>query len=60
MTESEPETTPLDPKEAMRQALERKKNRERPSAAAGTNPDRGHGHSHGPAGGQREFRRKSG
>lgn len=61
MSESEP--TPeehLDPKEAMRQALERKKQKEHFSASHGVEADRGEGHAHGKVGGKREFRRKSG
>jgi len=50
----------LDPKEAMRQALERKKAAEHLSAAQGVEADRGQGHTHGKVGGKREFRRKSG
>ncbi len=61
MSESEkPHQEPLDPKEAMRLALERKKAAEHRSAAAGVEVDRGHGHAHGKVGGKREFRRKSG
>lgn len=51
---------PLDPKEAMRQALERKKQAEHLSASHGVEADRGRGHAHGKVGGKREFRRKSG
>ncbi|HMS37408.1 MAG TPA: DUF5302 domain-containing protein [Arachnia sp.] len=58
-TESnEPEK--LDPKEAMRQALERKKQAEHMSASHGITADREAGHIHGKAAGKREFRRKSG
>lgn len=50
----------LDPKEAMRQALERKKQAEHMSASHGVTADRGEVHAHGKVGGKREFRRKSG
>lgn len=60
MNESEQADQPLDPKEAMRQALERKKERERPSSAPGVSTDRDQGHAQGQAGSHREFRRKSG
>ncbi len=50
----------LDPKEAMRQALERKKQAEHMSASHGITADREAGHTHGKAAGKREFRRKSG
>ncbi|MHA6508244.1 DUF5302 domain-containing protein [Tessaracoccus sp. Y1736] len=60
MSESEQPTEKLDPKEAMRQALERKKAAEHLSAAQGVEADRGQGHAHGKVGGKREFRRKSG
>lgn len=52
---------PLDPKEAMRQALERKKQAERHAAGGGGHGDRRQGgQAHGPVGGHREFRRKAG
>ena len=58
-TESnEPEK--LDPKEAMRQALERKKQAEHMSSSHGVSADRGVVHTHGKVGAKREFRRKSG
>ena len=61
MSESvEPEEERLDPKEAMRQALERKKHNEHFSASHGAGAERGEGHAHGKVGGKREFRRKSG
>ena len=60
MSESEQPTEKLDPKEAMRQALERKKAAEHLSAAQGVEADRGQGRAHGKVGGKREFRRKSG
>lgn len=44
----------------MRQALERKKHKERHSAAHGIEAERGSVHTHGKIGGKREFRRKSG
>lgn len=50
----------LDPKEAMRQALERKKQKEHFSSSHGIESERGEAHAHGQAGGKREFRRKSG
>ena len=58
-TESnEPEK--IDPKEAMRQALERKKQAEHMSSSHGVTADRREAHTHGKVGGKREFRRKSG
>lgn len=61
MSESEePQEERLDPKEAMRQALERKKAAEHLSAASGVRVERGQGQAHGKVGGKREFRRKSG
>lgn len=52
---------PLDPKEAMRQALEKKKQALHGSAAAGPTGDQKiSGGPHGQAGGKRVFRRKSG
>ena len=50
----------LDPKEAMRQALDRKKQQEHFSASHGVGSERGEAHAHGKVGGKREFRRKSG
>lgn len=50
---------PLDPKEAMRQALERKKAHEGVPNADGP-AGRGGGQPHGKAGAKRTFRRKSG
>lgn len=44
----------------MRQALERKKQKERFSASHGVDAERGEVHAHGQVGGKREFRRKSG
>lgn len=44
----------------MRQALERKKQKEHFSSSHGVDVDRGEGHTHGKVGGKREFRRKSG
>ncbi|MBB1508796.1 DUF5302 domain-containing protein [Tessaracoccus sp. MC1756] len=61
MSDAEQTDAPLDPKEAMRQALERKKQAEHLSANAGTHGERKQGgQAHGPAVGRREFRRKSG
>ena len=61
MSDSEqPQEERLDPKEAMRQALERKKQKEHFSAAHGGDAERGEVHAHGQVGGKREFRRKSG
>lgn len=53
---------PVDPKEAMRQALERKKAAQHASAAAGPegSGDKAKGGAHGQQGGKRVFRRKSG
>ena len=56
----EQEPAKLDPKEAMRQALERKKQAEHMSSSHGVTADRGEAHTHGKVGGKREFRRKSG
>lgn len=52
--------TPPDPKEAMRLALERKKQNEHQSSAHGINSDKSQGRAHSQMGGKREFRRKSG
>lgn len=61
MSESEePQQDKLDPKEAMRQALERKKQKEHFSASQGVEAGKAEGHAHGKVGGKREFRRKSG
>ncbi|SHJ66770.1 hypothetical protein SAMN02745244_03002 [Tessaracoccus bendigoensis DSM 12906] len=61
MSESdEPQVEQVDPKEAMRQALDRKKQKEHFSASHGVDAERGEGHAHGKVGGKREFRRKSG
>lgn len=61
MTEPESTDAPLDPKEAMRLALERKKQAEHQSAAHGINADRNQGgRAHSQMGGKRQFRRKSG
>lgn len=59
MTEQHDEK-PLDPKEAMRQALERKKQAESHHGTGGPDTDRAQGHAHGQMGGKRQFRRKSG
>ncbi|MDO5676848.1 MAG: DUF5302 domain-containing protein [Propionibacteriaceae bacterium] len=60
-TDAERADAPLDPKEAMRQALERKKQAQQNAAGGGVHGDRKQGgQSHGPVGGRREFRRKSG
>ncbi|MCC2594582.1 DUF5302 domain-containing protein [Tessaracoccus sp. OS52] len=57
---TEDKTEPLDPKEAMRQALERKKAHEQEGQARiDAERDKG-GHAHGQVGGKRVFRRKSG
>lgn len=60
MSESEQPAEKLDPKEAMRQALERKKQAEHLSASQGVDVGRGQVHAHGKVGGKRQFRRKSG
>lgn len=60
MTEPESTDVPLDPKEAMRLALDRKKQKEHGSAAQGFNADKNLGRAHSQMGGKREFRRKSG
>lgn len=59
-TDPKPADAALDPKEAMRLALEKKKEAEHASAAHGINADRSQGHAQGPVGGKRQFRRKSG
>lgn len=51
---------PLDPKEAMRQALERKKQAQSHHGPGGPDADRSQGQAHGQVGGKRQFRRKSG
>ncbi len=59
--ESEQSSEPPDPKEAMRLALERKKQKEHHSPVGGINADRDQGgRAHSQVGGKREFRRKSG
>ncbi|MGO1383862.1 MAG: DUF5302 domain-containing protein [Arachnia sp.] len=61
MTEPEQSDTPLDPKEAMRLALERKKQKEHQGGASGVTSDKSQGgRAHSQMGGKREFRRKSG
>lgn len=50
----------LDPKEAMRQALERKKQGGHGPGGHGDHHRNGGGKAHGPAAGRREFRRKAG
>ena len=58
MTETEPTDVP-DPKEAMRQALEAKRNAHHLKASGG-GVDKSVGHTQGKAGAKRQFRRKSG
>lgn len=58
MTGTEKETP--DPREAMREALERKKNQHHDAAASGPNKQNVSGGPHGQASGKRVFRRKSG
>lgn len=59
--DAEQTDAPLDPKEAMRQALERKKQAQQHASDAGVHGDRKQGgQTHGPVGGRREFRRKAG
>ncbi|WP_040284636.1 DUF5302 domain-containing protein [Tessaracoccus massiliensis] len=61
MSDAEQTDAPLDPKEAMRQALERKKAAEQHVSDSGVHGDRKQGgNAHGPVAGRREFRRKSG
>ena len=50
----------LDPKEAMRQALERKKQGQQHQGPGGHDADRAQGQAHGQMGGKRQFRRKAG
>ncbi|HJE50768.1 MAG TPA: DUF5302 domain-containing protein [Tessaracoccus flavescens] len=59
MTE-QPEDKPLDPKEAMRQALERKKQAQGQHGPGSADADRSQGQAHGQMGGKRQFRRKAG
>lgn len=60
MSDSNDTAEPLDPKEAMRLALERKKAAEHEGQArVDAERDKG-GHAHGPAAAKRVFRRKSG
>lgn len=50
-----------DPKEAMREALERKRgSQQHPHGPSEHHRDGGGGKAHGQAGGRREFRRKAG
>ncbi|HHV22905.1 MAG TPA: DUF5302 domain-containing protein [Propionibacterium sp.] len=52
---------PVDAKEAMRQALERKRGAsQHPHGRSDHHRDGSGGKAHGPAGGRREFRRKAG
>lgn len=60
MSDSNDTAEPLDPKEAMRQALERKKAAEHEGQARVDADREQGGHAHGPAGAKRVFRRKSG
>lgn len=59
MSDESTNTEPVDPKEAMRQALERKK-AGHGSAGSSVDNDKIHGGPHGKAGAKRTFRRKSG
>ena len=59
-TDQEKTDAPMDPKEAMRLALERKKQNEHQSAAHGITSEKNQGRAHNQVGGKREFRRKSG
>lgn len=59
MTEPTETDAPVDPKEAMRQALERKKAAEH-SGQRGFDAADDKGHTHGQVGGKRQFRRKAG
>lgn len=59
--DNEPEAAaPVDPKEAMRQALERKNAASRTGMSTGDPTNRPGGQAHGQAGGKRTFRRKAG
>lgn len=61
MNEPEQTDAPLDPKEAMRLALERKKQKEQSSAGQGVAADKDSGgRANSQMGGKRQFRRKSG
>lgn len=61
MSEAETPDAPLDPKEAMRQALDRKKQAQQHATGSGVHGERKQGgQTHGPIGGRREFRRKAG
>ena len=60
MSESNDTAAPLDPKEAMRQALERKRAAEHEGQARIDEEREKGGHAHGQVGGKRVFRRKSG
>ena len=59
MSESEQPTEKLDPKEAMRQALERTKAAEHLSASHGVDAERGQAHAHGKHGRQRSCHAKA-
>lgn len=59
MTESGNEKAPVDPKEAMRRALEAKKNAQH-AHADGAGGSKSMGSTHAKAAGKRQFRRKSG
>ena len=61
MSDAETPDAPMDPKEAMRQALERKKKAQQYTSGSTVHGDRRQGgQAHGPVGGRREFRRKAG
>lgn len=51
---------PVDPKERMREALERKNASQHRSAEGNTKGGKAAGGPHGPVGGKRTFRRKAG
>ena len=60
-TESDTTDAPLDPMEAMRLALERKKQNEHQANANNINAEKNQGgRAHSQMGGKRQFRRKSG
>jgi hypothetical protein len=60
MSDEQNDSDQTDPKELMREALERKHASQHRSAEAARNDGRTSGGPHGPVGGRRTFRRKAG
>lgn len=60
MSDEQNDSSHADPKELMREALERKHANQHRSAEAARDSGRTSGGPHGPVGGKRTFRRKAG